>query len=114
MDAQGNLLTEAEYSAFTHYWQEGVVIFCQADRYGAMDTSGRVLLEAKYTSLVPNGEGGFLGTPESTLRYGKTDIRIGPNCTGSTEMVGKFPWGIPLRPTAFRLFPKASARFLSR
>ena len=71
MDAQGNLLTEAEYSAFTHYWQEGVVIFCQADRYGAMDTSGRVLLEAKYTSLVPNGEGGFLGTPESTLRYGE-------------------------------------------
>lgn len=62
MDESGQLLTDFDYSALTYYPEFQCVIFANQDGcYGAMDTSGNVILPARYNNLVSNGEGGFLG-----------------------------------------------------
>jgi len=59
LDADGNALTEAEYDMLSY--SNGVVLFSQNDLYGAMDRSGHIFLDAAYTALVVNEDGGLLG-----------------------------------------------------
>lgn len=58
LDGSGNRLTEQAYDMF--FLEDGVALFTQNGLYGAMTTSGNVLVEASYTQLVSNGAGGFL------------------------------------------------------
>ncbi len=66
LDGAGNRLTEQAYDMF--FLEDGVVLFTQNGLYGAMTTSGNVLVEASYTQLVSNGAGGFLGHYHRLLR----------------------------------------------
>ena len=58
LSATGERLTGLAYNMLT--LEDGVVVFTQDGRYGAMTTAGEVLAEASYTQLVSNGAGGFL------------------------------------------------------
>jgi len=69
IDATGRRLTDAIYGDLTHRWRSGIVTFYQGDLMGALDERGNVLLEAKYGGIVPDGEGGYLVTPEESFVY---------------------------------------------
>ena len=59
LDGQGTPLTRQDYDMFS--LSDGVIIFTRDGLFGAMNAQGEVLVEAEYTQLVANGEGGFVG-----------------------------------------------------
>ncbi len=58
LDERGVPLTEFEYQGFE--WVNDALIFVRRDRFGAMDASGNILIEADYTALLAAGDGGWL------------------------------------------------------
>lgn len=57
-DAWGRVLSEMRFAMIC---DEGdALVFRAGGRYGAMDARGRVVVEAEWTQLAANGEGGFL------------------------------------------------------
>ena len=63
MDAAGNLLTDYDYTMFTHDVQNAVVIAYRTDGFvSALDEKGKVLLEGKYAAIVSDTVGGFYAT----------------------------------------------------
>ena len=60
LDASGEPLTEQAYEMFM--CENGYVLFLQNERYGAMTWDGEELFSAQFTSLVTNGQDGFLAT----------------------------------------------------
>ena len=63
MNDKGQQLTDFAYTSLTHYPGENIIVFSTDNNLlGAMDESGNILLPQKYISLVPNGQGGFLGS----------------------------------------------------
>lgn len=57
-DAQGTRLTDAVYDML--YIDNGEIIFRQEGRYGALDMSGKEVVNAEYWQLVSNGAGAYL------------------------------------------------------
>ncbi|MGI6238895.1 MAG: hypothetical protein ACOYI5_04625, partial [Christensenellales bacterium] len=77
MDGAGNLLTDYEYTLFTHDVENAVVIAYRPDGFvSALDERGKVLLEGEYAAVVSDTNGGFFAT--------KPDLNL-------TDEYGAFP-----------------------
>lgn len=84
VDAEGNQLSEAAYEMLSMSGE--VVLFRQNGLYGAMDRSGRILVEAEYTQLTAAGDG-FLAMTDDPFDEDADEIfRITP--TGEVLGIG--------------------------